>query len=73
MRDDLVGAPLLLAERVELLLVPVAEFHQPARGAEQLLIVLEQLLIELAGGGVGETALIEQPLRGGDDLLLGRE
>ncbi len=47
-RDDLVGAALLLGERVELLLVPVAQLHQPARGAEQLLIVLEQLLVELA-------------------------
>ena len=47
--------------------------HQPARGAEQLLIVLEQLLVELAVDAVGQPAVIEQLLRGGDDLLLGRK
>ena len=73
LRDDLVGAALLLAQSVELLLVAVAEPHQPARGAEQLLIVLEQLLEQLAVDAIGETSVVEQLLRGRDNLLFGRK
>ncbi len=64
---------LLLAERVELLLVAVAELHQPPRGAEQLLIVLEQLLEALPVGALDEAAVGDQLLRRRDYALLGRE
>ena len=61
------------AECIELLLVAVAELHQPARGAEQLLIVLEQLLEALPVDAVDEAAVGDQLLRRRDDALLGRE
>ena len=71
--DDLVGLALLLGERIELLFVAVAQAHQAARGVQQLLIVLEQFLIELAVHPVGEAAIFQQLLRRGDDLLFRRE
>jgi hypothetical protein len=64
---------LLLAEGVELLLVAIAQAHQAARGAKQLLIVLEQLFEALPVLAVGEAAARNQCLRRRDDFLLGRE
>jgi hypothetical protein len=62
LRDDLVGVALLPAHGVELLLVAVAKPHQAARGAEQLLIILEQLGKALTVLAVGKAAV-------GDELL----
>jgi hypothetical protein len=72
-RDDLVGVALLLAEGVVLLLVAIAQAHQAARGAKQLLIVLEQLFEALPVLAVGEAAARNQCLRRREDFLLGRE
>jgi hypothetical protein len=66
LRNDLVGAALLLTHGIELLLVAVAKPHQPARGAEQFLVILEQLGKTLTVLAVGKAAV-------GDELLCRRD
>jgi hypothetical protein len=73
LRDDLVGAALLLAHGVELLLVAVAQAHEPAGGAEQLLIILEQVRKSLPVLAVGELAVGDQFLCRRDHAPFGRE
>jgi hypothetical protein len=64
--DDLGGG-------IELPLVAVAEAHQPARHAEQLLVALQQLLVMLLVLVTAKAAIGDQLLARGDDLLFASE